>query len=134
MASGCMPNKVPGKVSVIDTATNAIVREIPVLPSRESACTVSGLSITRLFGMVASPDSRLVYIVTYTNPNTISVIDTTTKTVVDSFPAPKDSEVIAIHPDGKRLYVTTGASSQTPPLGSVNLISLPDKTITTIPV
>jgi YVTN family beta-propeller protein len=83
-------------VSVIDTATNAVVATVPV-----------GLEPT---GVAVTPDGKHVYVVNAFS-NSVSVIDTTTNTVeaatlaVGIFPL-----AVAVTPDGKHAYVTnTGA-------------------------
>jgi YVTN family beta-propeller protein len=86
-----VPNNRSGTVSVIDTATNAVVATVPVGGSpRQVAIT---------------PDGTRAYV---TNVGALSVIDTATNTVVGSVPLAGSPGVVAITPDGTRAYVTIG--------------------------
>ena len=80
-------------VSVIDTATNAVVG---------SPITVG--DVPR--GIAITPDGTKAY-VTNQNANTVSVIDTATNAVVGSaIPVGSEPVGIAITPDGTKAYVT----------------------------
>jgi YVTN family beta-propeller protein len=88
-------NHLSNNVSVIDVSTNTVSATIPVgkQPS----------------GIAFSPDGSRVYVMN-TGENTISIINTATNTVTTSIALdgrPRvGPELIAITPDGKRLYVT----------------------------
>ena len=86
-------NSNAGTVSVINTATNAVVG---------SAIPVGSVP----FGIAITPDGTKAYVTNFVD-DTVSVIDTATNTVVGSAipvgDAPRD---IAITPDGTKAYVT----------------------------
>jgi YVTN family beta-propeller protein/autotransporter-associated beta strand protein len=99
-----VPNSGEGTVSVIDTPTNAVApTAIPV-----------GLSPFAAPSPVAAAvrgDESLVYV---TNPggiNTVSVINTATNTVVATIPVGIVPELLAISPDGTRVYVPNQGSN-----------------------
>ena len=86
-------NQNANTVSVIDTATNAVVG---------SAITVGDLP----FGIAITPDGTKAYVVNF-NADTVSVIDTATNAVVGSPITVGDvPRGIAITPDGTKAYVT----------------------------
>jgi YVTN family beta-propeller protein len=82
-------------VSVIDTSTNTIEATVPV------GSVPHGVAIT--------PDGAFVYVINL-NSQTVSVIDTLTNTVVDTFDAwtegGRSPWKVAITPDGAFAYVT----------------------------
>ena len=73
-------------VSVIDTATNAIVAAIAV-----------GLNSC---GVAVTPDGKHAYVAN-TNTNNVSVIDTATNTVVATVTVGSLPQGVAVTPDGK---------------------------------
>jgi YVTN family beta-propeller protein len=78
-------------VSVIDSATDEVIADVPVDKGPE--------------GVAVSPDGRTVYVANF-GSTTISVIDAATNTVrqtADGFVRPQQ---IAVSPDGQRLYVS----------------------------
>jgi YVTN family beta-propeller protein len=81
-------NAGDGTVSVISTATNAVVATIPV------GNTPHGVAIT--------PNGKFVYVANRANPS-VSVIATATNAVVTTivFPFGGDTEDVVITPDGK---------------------------------
>src|SRR5262245_52786906 len=96
---------VTGTVSVLDTASNTIAKQINV-----------GLHPT---GMALSPSGDRVY-VTNANSDTVSVIDTATDTVAKTIYVGEQGpdrtpllgaspNAIAVSPDGRTLYVANGA-------------------------
>ncbi|GAA2344856.1 hypothetical protein Scani_33530 [Streptomyces caniferus] len=102
-----------GLLSVIDTATNAIVADV----------AVAGASV-----VAASPDGTRVY-VSGQPTNTVSVIDTATNTVTATVPVGDAPIGVAITPDGTRVYVACLASN------AVSVIDTATNTTTdTIPV
>jgi YVTN family beta-propeller protein len=102
---------VSGTVSVIDTASNAVVRHIDV-----------GLHPV---GMTLSPSGDRLY-VTNANSDTVSVIDTASDAVVKTLSVQAQAEsdnqargailgsspnAIATSPDGRRLYVANASEN-----------------------
>ncbi len=107
-------NSADNTVSVIDTATNAVVATIPV----------GGFPL----GVAITPDGTRAY-VTNQESNTISVIDTATNTVVATIPVGGGPNGVAITPDGTGAYVTDLFSD------SVSVIDTATNTVVaTIPV
>ena len=80
-------------VSVIDTATNAVVATVPVGRGPE--------------GVAVHPAGTRVYVGNL-DSNTVSVIDTATNSVIATVPvgALFGPELVAVHPAGTFLYVT----------------------------
>jgi gliding motility-associated-like protein len=90
-------NHVGNYVSVVSTATNTIVKAIPV-----GSAPV---------GVVVSPDGTRVYVAN-TNSNNVSVIDTKSNVVTGTVTVGKQPTQLTISPDGKLLYVINlGANS-----------------------
>jgi len=85
------PDTVPGTVSVINTATNAVVATVPVG--------------TYPRGVAVTPDGTRVYVANGVS-NNVSVIDAATNTVVATVGGVPAPARVAITPDGKRAYVT----------------------------
>jgi YVTN family beta-propeller protein len=77
-------------VSVVDTATNAVIATIPVGDSP--------------FGVAVSPDGSKVY-VTNLGSASVSVIDAATNTVTATIPVGLQPSGVAVTPDGSKLYV-----------------------------
>src|SRR5215831_4067975 len=90
-------------VSVIDTATNAVIATIPVglPPPPPPFCgPVCDMAVA------VSPDGSKVYVTnTFSNSNTVSVIDTATNMVSATIPIGRAFGV-AVTPDGSKVYVT----------------------------
>jgi YVTN family beta-propeller protein len=90
-------------VSVIDTATNTVNATIPVglPPPPPPFCgPVCAMAVA------VSPDGNKVYVTnTFSNSNTVSVIDTTTNTVSATIPVGRPSLGVAVTPDGSKVYV-----------------------------
>ncbi|MCP5504781.1 MAG: YncE family protein [Chlamydiales bacterium] len=109
-------NYASGDLSVIDTATNTNIADIPVGPAN----TTRGLAI--------SPDGLFVYVGSPTL-NEVVIVDTTTNSVSGSIPATNPFG-IAVSPDGAFLYVV-----QNIPGNSVAVFDRSNNSlITTIPV
>lgn len=88
-------NNVTEKVAVINTATNTMITSI------------DGANRP----VVAHPDGTRVYAGLDTSPRQIIVIDTATDTVSTTIPLVGEPWGLAVHPDGSRLYVASGANS-----------------------
>src|SRR5437660_1442940 len=93
-----IPNASGNDVSVIDTATNAIVAAVTV-----------GSTADQTHGVAVPPDGARVYVTTISEQPYghfgVAVIDTATNTVVKTIPLPPLPKAIAVAPDGKRVYV-----------------------------
>jgi YVTN family beta-propeller protein len=102
---------VAGAIQVIDPATDAVVAAIPVAGSG---------------GVAFTPDGSRAYVAS----GAISVIDTTTQTVVQSFFADSGSaSAVAISPDGSRAYVTTNGTN---PFGAGAGVAVVDTATNTV--
>ena len=109
-------NFVDGTVSVVDTATNAVVASIAVGGSP--------------LGLAVSADGTRVYVAN-DNSNNISVIDTASNTVT-TIDIMSPSFDVALSPDGTQAYATNSSTF----LGSdtVSVIDTATNTVTTIKV
>jgi YVTN family beta-propeller protein len=67
-----IPNQSDATVSVINTATNAVIATVPVVGANPA-------------GVAVTPDGKKVYV---TSDNTVSVINTATNTVIATVPVP----------------------------------------------
>jgi YVTN family beta-propeller protein/VCBS repeat-containing protein len=140
-----------GSVSVIDTATNTVIRTIPVgegprgltvSPNGSRAYVTNSVSgslsvidtatntviktigVGDLPGGVAvSPNGGRAY-VTNAFSDSVSVIDTATNTVVKSVGVGDGPQGVAVSPNGSRAYVTNASSS-----GSVSVIDTATNTV-----
>jgi len=81
---------VSGKVSVIDTATNAVIKTFPV----------SGAG-----GIAFSPDGHFAYVANF-DANTVSVINTANYATVATIGVGASPSLVAVSPDGSVAYVT----------------------------
>lgn len=109
-----VPNAGSGNVSVISTATNAIVGTIGVGSNPQA--------------VAASPDGSRVYVVNLTSGN-VSVINTLTNSVVATIGVGIAPIGVCVSPDGSRAYVShTGAN----PVTVINTAT--NTVIATIPV
>ncbi|MBI3068125.1 MAG: YncE family protein, partial [Betaproteobacteria bacterium] len=89
-----------GFVTVIDTATNAVVATIPVAGA---------------VAIAIKPDGTRVYAVDQTGPGvpgTLSVIDTATNTLIAIAATGYGSNHISMRPDGTKAYITNGNDSR----------------------
>ena len=85
-------NNSSNTVSVIDTASNALVATVPV------GSAPNGVAVT--------PDGAFAYVVNNVS-NTVSVINTLSNTVVNTVQVGNGPTEVAITPDGAFAYVTT---------------------------
>jgi YVTN family beta-propeller protein len=120
-------------VTILDTATNAIVdaitvgnapeglavspdgKRVYVANSLSNSVSVIDTATKSVVGTVAvgvgpssltvSPDGKRVYVPNWYN-NTVSVIDTMTNTIIGTIPVGKAPNALAITPNGNRLYVS----------------------------
>lgn len=148
-------NSISATISVINTASNTVTttikspdinpNEIAVSPDGKNLYftaqqyvytvntatnTISGKITVGYapFGIVVSPDNKLVYEAN-ANSNNISVIDVTSQTVVATIPVGTQPEGVSLTPDGNTLMVTNYRSN------SVSVINTTTNTvIATIPV
>src|SRR6266849_4178391 len=93
-------------VSVIDTTTNTVSATIPVgLPPPPLCVPICDMAVA------VSPDGSKIYVTnTFSNSNTVSVIDTATNTVSATIPIGA-SLGVAVTPDGSKVYVANLASN-----------------------
>jgi len=96
-------------VSVISTATNSIVSNIPV----------GGYPI----GVAVSPDGTRAYVVNR-GAVTLSVINTATNAVITPVPTGANPIGVAVSPDGSRVYVTNQDD------GTISVINTSTNTVT----
>lgn len=96
-----------GNVSVVNTATNAVVKTIPV----------SGAS-----GMAFSPDGHFAYVANFT-ANTVSVINTANYTTTATIGVGASPSFVAVSPDGSVAYVTNQQDN------TVSVINTASKTV-----
>lgn len=93
-------NHGSSSVSVVDTATNAVVATVPVGPGP--------------YGIAVTPDGKHAYVAD-NGSNNVKVIDTATNTVTATIPVGAQPYGLAVTPDGKTAYVSNqGASTVTP--------------------
>ena len=91
-----IPNYVSDNVSVINTATNAVVATIAVG--------------NQPYGVSNSPDGSRVYVTNFGSDN-VSVINTATNTVMANIPVGYNSFGVSTSPDGSRVYVANPGSN-----------------------
>ncbi|MET7492672.1 Ig-like domain-containing protein [Streptomyces sp900116325] len=101
-------------VSVIDTATDAVIATIPLGDGPR--------------GVAVTPDGTRVY-VTNNNSDNVSVIDTTTAAVIATVPVGDDPQKVVVTPDATHVYVPNNDSD------NVSVIDTVTDTVTaTVPV
>ena len=86
-------SNIGGTVSIIDTATNTVLKNVTL-------GTASGGST----GVAVSPDGKKVYATNY-DDGTVSVIDTATNTVIATVPVKRHPVGVSVTPDNKKVYV-----------------------------
>jgi len=102
-------NETDNTVSVINTATNLVVKTITVGSTP--------------YGVTVSPDGTKAYVSNY-GSNTVSVINTATNTVSATITGlGPNPEGIGISPDGSRLYVANANVGSTTSFGTVSVIN-----------
>ncbi|MBO0852509.1 MAG: beta-propeller fold lactonase family protein [Nocardia sp.] len=107
-------NDLAGVVEVVDTATDVIIKDIPV-----------GL---RPFALIATPDGRQVWVPDH-DSQTLSVIDTASNTVVATIRVPASPHWITFTPDGRTAFVADHESNL------VSVVDVASRTVrATIPV
>ena len=87
-------NQFSSSISIIDATTDAVVDEIPV-PADPAP-------------LLAAPDRQTLYVTT--NLDRLYAIDTRGKRFVGEASLPATSHHLAMHPDGRRLFVATRAA------------------------
>jgi|SRR5665647_2179732 len=149
-------NSGSNNVSVIDTATNTVIKTIPV-GNHPYGVTVN-LSGTKVYvtnqdsenisvidtatntvtanitvekyphGVAVTPDGSKVYVVNHNKLiGTVSVINTTTNTVIKKIQVGNNPCGVAVTHDGKWVYVTNSGSANSP--GSVSVINTTTNTV-----
>jgi YVTN family beta-propeller protein len=108
-----IPNEGAGKVSVIDTANNALTATI-------SVGTVP-------FGVAFNPAGTVAYVVNL-NSNNVSVINTATRSVTATVPVGTNPTGIAVNPAGTFAYVTNQTSH------NVSIINTATNAVTSLTV
>jgi len=111
-------------VRVVDLTTNTIIG-----PPITVGLAPASLAIT--------PDGAFVYVINYVNGNpgtgTISVIQTSNNTVVDTIPGFSGPFAIVITANGNYAYVTNFGSNNFSPVGTtVSVVNLSSNTVTAI--
>ncbi len=89
-----------GAITVLDTATNAVVNTITVCTD----FTCSPLN------PAATPNGARLFVTNFSQ-NTVSVIDTLTNKVIDTITVGQSPWGVAITPDGKRAYVASSSGT-----------------------
>jgi|GEM_PF-1210729 len=112
-----VPNQTSNTVSVINTATNTVIANIPVVPVG-----------TNPYGVSITPDGSKVY-VTNRLSTTVSVINTLTNNVIATIPVGYNPDGIIVTPDGSKVYVANLGSDEVSVINTAT-----DAVITTIPI
>lgn len=150
-------NRYSNSVSVINTATNAVVATVPAIgnvqfiamaPSGSFAYAVNGAPYNSVSvintatntvvatvpvggqaaGDAVTPNSSFVYVANWAS-NNVSVISTATNTVVATVPVGSGPYSVAVNPNGGFVYVTNQNDS------TVSVISIATNTVVaTVPV
>ncbi len=94
-------------ISVVDTATNAIVRTILLRPDG-----ARGLAGATPNGLTLSPDEKTLY-VTLSDMNAVAVVDTARYRLRGYLPVGWNPTSVVASPDGKRLLVANAKGTQT---------------------
>jgi YVTN family beta-propeller protein len=85
-------NYIGGDVSIIDTASNTVVGDVPAVGEGPQDVTYA-------------PDGRHFYTANV-NDGTVSVVDTETGAVTARIPTGTSPTSVAVTPDGRRAFVT----------------------------
>lgn len=105
-------NSDVGTISVVDTASNALVAIVPVQGAP--------------FGVATHPLGGRAYVAN-SSSNTLSVVDTNTNTVVANVAVGNGPYGVAVHPSGAWVYVTNSASN------TISVVNTSDNSVMTIP-
>ena len=94
-------------ISVINTTTNSVIgNPISLPPSRPTTLSGNVTLFNGLFGMTYDPIHKTMYVANI-EPNTVSVINTTTNSVIGNpIPAGKQPQSAAYDPVHKTMYMT----------------------------
>jgi YVTN family beta-propeller protein len=106
-------NLTDGTVSVIDTATEAVVDTVTVGKAP--------------WGVAVNPAGTRAYVANY-GETTVSVIDTTTNTVASTVTVGNNPKGVAVHPSGAYVYVTNSGSN------TVSVIDTATDTVVGLPI
>jgi YVTN family beta-propeller protein len=120
-------------VSVINTTTNSVIgNPIQLPPSRAPTLSGNVSLFNGLFGITYDPIHKTMYVANI-EPNTVSVINTTTNSVIGSpIPAGKQPQIAAYDPIHKTMYMTNiGQTGCTLHVGCVPAVARPS-TVTVI--
>ena len=133
-------------VSVINTTTNSVTgNPIPLPPSGVTRLGGNVTLFNGLFGITYDPIHHTMYVANI-EPNTVSVINTTTNSVIgNAIPAGKQPQIAAYDPIHKTMYMTnigpTGCTLHVgcvPPVGRPSYVtvinSITNNVIRNIPV
>jgi YVTN family beta-propeller protein/VCBS repeat-containing protein len=111
-------NGTGGTVSVINTATNSVIKSIPV-PYTSYGATEE---------IAANPNGSAVYVANLSD-DTVSVISTATNAVIKTVNVGYEPDAITVSADGSRAYVVnTGGGSQN---GTVSVINTATNSVIT---
>jgi YVTN family beta-propeller protein len=106
-------------VSIIDTASNAVISTVPAGSTP--------------YGIAVNPNGSKVYVTNFGTEgfpgHTVSVIDMTTNTVTANVLVEKRGSGVAVNPDGKKVYVTN-YGNYSDPGNTVSIIDTATNTIT----
>jgi YVTN family beta-propeller protein len=96
-------NHGSNNVSVIDTATNAVVATVPVGAGP--------------YGIAVTPDGKYAYVAD-NGSNNVDVIATATNTVTATIPVGRGPYGLVVTPDGKTAYVSNQGANTVTPIGT----------------
>jgi YVTN family beta-propeller protein len=120
-------------ISVINTTTNSVIgNPIPLPPSRATTLSGNVTLFNGLFGITYDPIHKTMYVANI-EPNTVSVMNTTTNGVIGNpIPAGKQPQIAAYDPIHKTMYMTNiGPTGCTLHVGCVPPVGRPS-TVTVI--
>ena len=148
-------NEFSDTVSVIDIASNIVIKTIPVgdgpfsigvspdgnyayVGNRAgesiSVISVSGLRVVDTIplgatarGVAVSPDSSRIYVAT-SNPSNLKIIQASDNSVIGDFPILSNPQAITVHPSGQFVYISEAAFA-----GAVTVFNTSDNSIVSIP-
>ena len=106
-----------GRLTVIDTASNAVVTTIPTADDPRD----------NPVGVAVTPDGSRAY-ATNRGAGTVAVVDTQRNSLISRIDVDRGPNGAAVAPDGSHLYVTNEGS------GTVSIVNLIDGSVMAIPV